>query len=37
MTMKQFADRTRQVAGQMYGGNAVLISAVDKGWKSIGL
>ena len=35
MSMKDFADRTRKVAGQLYG--ATVKSAVDKAWKQVGL
>ena len=37
MTMKAFADRTRQVANTMYGGTPAVADAVDKGWKQVGL
>ena len=37
MTMKDFANRTRQMAGQLFKGNATVIGAVDKGWKTIGI
>ena len=37
MTMKDFANRTRQVAGQLYKGNTAVIGAVDNGWKTVGL
>ena len=35
MSMKDFADRTRSVAGKMYG--ATVKKAVDKAWKQVGL
>ena len=37
MTMKDFANRTRQVVGQLFKGNATVINAVDHGWTTIGL
>jgi Zn-dependent metalloprotease len=37
MTMKDFADRTRAVAAQLYPGNAAIGAAVDGGWKQVGL
>jgi Zn-dependent metalloprotease len=37
MKMKAFADRTRQVATQLYGGTPAVAAAVDKGWKTVGL
>jgi Zn-dependent metalloprotease len=37
MTMKDFANRTRQVAGQLFSRNAAVIGAVDHGWKTIGI
>lgn len=37
MKMKPFADRTRQVAHQMYHGTAAVAAAVDQGWKHVGL
>jgi len=37
MTMPQFAGRTRQLAAQMYSGQAMVAAAVDKGWKQVGL
>ena len=37
MTMKAFADRTRQVANTMYSGTPAVAGAVDKGWKQVGL
>ncbi len=37
MKMKDFANRTRQVAGRLFKGNATVIGAVDKGWKTIGI
>jgi len=37
MTMKQFADRTRQVAGQLFGSKPAVAAAVDQGWKQVGL
>jgi Zn-dependent metalloprotease len=37
MRMKDFANRTRQVAQSMYSSNAAVGAAVDKGWKQVGL
>jgi Zn-dependent metalloprotease len=37
MKMQEFADRTRQVAQQMYSGTPAVASAVDAGWKKVGL
>ena len=37
MKMKPFADRTRQVAHQMYSGTPTVAAAVDQGWKHVGL
>jgi Zn-dependent metalloprotease len=37
MKMKEFADRTRQVASQLYSGAPAVSAAVDKGWKQVGL
>jgi len=37
MTMKAFANRTRQLASQMYPGNASVANAVDAGWVAVGL
>ncbi|UVK35734.1 M4 family metallopeptidase (plasmid) [Mesorhizobium sp. AR10] len=37
MTMQKFADRTRQVAGQLFPGNAAVANAVDQGWRQVGL
>jgi Zn-dependent metalloprotease len=37
MKMKDFADRTRKLASQMYGGTPAVAAAVDKGWKQVGL
>jgi Zn-dependent metalloprotease len=37
MTMKAFADRTRQVASTMYGSTPAVAAAVDQGWKYVGL
>lgn len=37
MRMKTFANRTRQVAGQLYSGDTAFIAAVDSGWKAVGL
>lgn len=37
MKMKVFADRTRKLAIQMFGGTPAVAAAVDKGWKQIGL
>ncbi|HEX3407039.1 MAG TPA: M4 family metallopeptidase [Caulobacteraceae bacterium] len=37
MKMKAFADRTRAVVGQLYPGDASLATAIDGGWKHVGL
>jgi len=37
MRMKPFADRTRQVAHQMFARNPAVYAAVDQGWKHVGL
>ncbi len=37
MKMKEFADRTRQVATQLYGGIPAVLAAVDTGWKLVEL
>ena len=37
MTMKDFANRTRQVAAQMFGTKPAVGAAIDKGWKTVGL
>ena len=37
LKMKVFADRTRKLAIQMYGGTPAVAAAVDKGWKQVGL
>jgi Zn-dependent metalloprotease len=37
MKMKAFADRTRQVAHTMYSGTPAIGSAIDTGWKQVGL
>jgi Zn-dependent metalloprotease len=37
MTMKQFADRTRTVATQLFGATSAELKAVDKAWKAVGL
>ena len=37
MTMKPFADRTRQVAQTMYDPTHPVAAAVDEGWKQVGL
>src|SRR5947199_5559353 len=37
MTMPDFANRTRQVAQQMFGGTPDVGDAVDQGWKAVGL
>jgi Zn-dependent metalloprotease len=37
MKMKKFADRTRQVAAQLYPGVPAVAAAVDTGWKQVGL
>ena len=37
MKMKDFANRTRQVAGQMFGTKPAVGAAIDKGWKTVGL
>jgi Zn-dependent metalloprotease len=37
MSMPQFAARTRQIATQMYSGEAAVAAAVDTGWRKVGL
>jgi Zn-dependent metalloprotease len=37
MKMKTFANRTRAVATQLYPGDTAIASAVDAGWKKVGL
>ena len=37
MKMKVFANRTRKLATQLYPGNNAVASAVDQGWKQVGL
>ena len=37
MTMKQFADRTRTLAGSLFTTKPTVIAAVDKAWKAVGL
>jgi Zn-dependent metalloprotease len=37
MTMKDFANRTRATASQLFPGNNALQRAVDQGWKQVGL
>lgn len=37
MTMKAFADRTRQVAHTMYSSTPAVAAAVDQGWRHVGL
>ena len=37
MKMTEFANRTRQVATQMFGSNPSVTAAVDAGWKKVGL
>ena len=37
LTMKAFADRTRKLAAEMYPKAAAVATAVDKGWKKVGL
>lgn len=37
LTMKQFADRTRTVAGQMFPAGGTVKKAVDTAWKAVGL
>jgi Zn-dependent metalloprotease len=37
MTMPDFANRTRQVAQQMFSGTPAVGDAVDQGWKAVGL
>ena len=37
MKMGKFADRTRKLAVQMYGGTPAVAAAIDKGWKQVGL
>jgi hypothetical protein len=37
MTMKQFANRTRTVAGTLFPAKPAVKTAVDKAWKAVGL
>jgi Zn-dependent metalloprotease len=37
LRMKRFADRTRKVTAQLYPGDAAAATAVDQGWKQVGL
>jgi Zn-dependent metalloprotease len=37
MTMKQFASRTRSLAGSLFPGKQAVKTAVDKAWKDVGL
>ena len=37
MTMKAFAKRTRQLAKQMYAGDAAVANAINAGWVAVGL
>ena len=37
MSMKDFADRTRAVASQLFPANSALHGAVDQGWTQVGL
>jgi Zn-dependent metalloprotease len=37
MTMKQFANRTRTLAGSLYKSKAAVKTAIDKAWKTVGL
>lgn len=37
MKMRQFADRTRQLAHTVYSADAAVAAAVDSGWASVGL
>jgi Zn-dependent metalloprotease len=37
MRMKDFANRTRQAATQLFHGQAAVLTAVDTAWKSVGL
>jgi Zn-dependent metalloprotease len=37
MTMKQFANRTRTVAKQLFGTTSAEAKAVDSAWKAVGL
>jgi Zn-dependent metalloprotease len=37
MTMKTFANRTRQLATQIFPNNATVASAIDDGWTAVGL
>jgi len=37
MTMKQFANRTRQVAGQLFPGNVRVKAAINQAWTAVGL
>jgi Zn-dependent metalloprotease len=37
MSMKQFANRTRTVAGSMFASKPAIKTAIDKAWKAVGL
>ena len=37
LRMRKFADRTRRVAATLYPGDAAVATAVDQGWKQVGL
>ena len=37
MKMSDFANRTRQVAGQLFAAKPAIGAAIDKGWKTVGL
>ena len=37
MTMRAFANRTRQLATQMYPGDAPVANAINAGWVAVGL
>ena len=37
MTMKEFADRTRTIAGQMFPAGGTVKKAVDTAWAAVGL
>ena len=37
VTMKTFANRTRQLATQIFPNNATVASAIDDGWTAVGL
>jgi Zn-dependent metalloprotease len=37
LTMKQFADRTRSAAAQMFAAQPAVATAIDKAWVAVGL